>query len=135
MLLLQEITLKYAKVQLFDTKLIRLEIIGDRVIGRAEAKEMNDTVGVLSRGRESLLMVVANEVSQFTKEAVEFSVSAEGMRYVIADALVVKSITQRITANIYLKLNKPKKPGKIFNSEREASRWLYALEEQLMAIW
>lgn len=135
MVLLQEITLKYAKVQLFDTKLIRLEIIGNRVIGKAEAKEMNEAIGVLSRGRETMVLIVANEVSQFTKEAVEFSVSDDGMRYTNADALVVRSIAQRITANIYLKLNKPKKPSRIFNSEKEATKWLYSLEEELVSVW
>jgi hypothetical protein len=135
MVLLQEITLKYAKVQLFDTKLIRVEIFGNRIIGRTEAREINDAVGVLSKGRESLVLIVANEVSQFTKEAVEFSVSDEGLRYNIGDALVVKSLTQRITANIYLKLNKPKKPSKIFNTEKEAVKWLHSLEEELVAAW
>lgn len=135
MVVLQEITLKYAKAQLFDTKLIRLEILGNRMIGKDEAKEMNETIGVLSRGREAMVLIVANEVSQFTKEAVEFSVSEEGMRYTDADALVVKSITQRITANIYLKLNRPKKPSRIFNSEKDATRWLYSLQEELVSVW
>lgn len=135
MMLLQEITLKYAKVQLFDTKLIRLEVFGSRIIGRTEAKEMNDAIGVLSKGRESLVLIVANEVNQFTREAVEFSISDEGLRYTTGDALVVKSLAQRITANIYLKLNKPKKPSKIFNTEKEAARWLYSLEEELVPAW
>jgi len=57
------------------------------------------------------------------------------LRYSFAEALVVKSLTQRITANIYLKLNKPLKPFKIFNTEREASRWLHSLEEELVQVW
>jgi hypothetical protein len=135
MVLLQEITLKYAKVQLFDTKLIRVEVFGNHIIGQTEAMEINDAVSVLGRGRESLMLIVANEVSQFTRQAIEYAVSDAGLRYTTGDALVIKSITQRITANLYLKLNKPKKPGKIFNTEREAVKWLHALEEELVAIW
>lgn len=135
MILLQEITLKYCKIQIFDTKLIRLEVLGNRIIGAAEAREMNDAIGVLSRGQECLVMAVANEVNQFTKEAVDFSSSSLGLKYSIAWAVVVRSLTQRITANIYLRLNKPLKPFKIFNTEREASRWLYSLEEELVEAW
>lgn len=135
MVLLQEITLKYARVQLFDTRIIRVEILGNSFIGLEEAKEINHAVGVVSKGRESLVMIVANEMAQFTREAIDFSASDEGFRFSVADAVVIKSLTQRITANIYLKLNKPKKPSRIFNSEKEASRWLLALEEELVPVW
>lgn len=135
MILLQEITLKYAKVQLFDTRMVRLEVFGNRIIDAAEAHEMNEAIGVLSKGQETMVMVVANELSQFTKGAIDFSVSPEGLRYAFADALVIRSLTQRITANIYLKLNKPKKPSKIFNTEKEAARWLHSLREELVPVW
>lgn len=135
MTLLQEITLRYAKVQLFDSKLIRIEVFGNRIIGKDEARELSSAIAVLSKDQDSLVMIVANEVTQFTKDAIEFSISEDGLRFVIGDALVVKSLTQRITANIYLKLNKPKKPSKIFNTEKEATKWLLSLEEELVPVW
>ena len=128
MQLIQEIIFSYAKVQLFDSKLIRLEIFGNIIVGRTEAKEMNDAIGVLSKGKENLVMMVADEITQFDKEAMEFSASEEGLLYTIGDALVVKSVSQRITANFYLTFNKPRKPSKIFNSEKDAVKWLMALE-------
>jgi hypothetical protein len=128
MQLIQEIIFSYAKVQLLESKLIRLEIFGDVTIGKAEAKEMNDAIGILSGGRESLVLMVADEVTSFNKEAMEFSAGEEGQRYTIGDALVVKSLTQRITANFYLLISRPSKPSKIFNSEKEAVKWLYSLE-------
>lgn len=135
MVLLQEITLRYAKVQLFDTKIVRVEIFGNRVIDREETLELYKTVGIIAKGHESLVMVVANQVAQFTKAAIDFATSEEGLRYSLADAVVVKSVTQKITANIYLKLNKPAKPSRIFNSEAEAEKWLHAVEEELVPAW
>jgi hypothetical protein len=130
--LIQEIKFRYAKVQLFDSKLIRLEIFGKITIGKEEAKEMNDAIGILSKGKESLILMVADEITTFNKEALEFSASDEGLRYTIGDALVVKSLSQRVTANFYLKINKPKKPSKIFNSEKDAVSWLFALENSFV---
>jgi hypothetical protein len=132
MQLIQEITFSYAKVQLFDLKLVRLEIFGDTTIGEKEAREMNDAIGVLSRGKEILVLMLADEITQFNDDAVNFSASHEGQLYTLGDAMVVKSMAQRIKANLYLTINKPKKPGKIFNSEKDAVKWLFSLEENVI---
>lgn len=130
--LMQEIRFNYARVQLLEPKLIRLEIFGKVTIGKKEAKEINDAIAMLSRGKESLVLMVADEITTFNKEALDFSASDEGLRYTIGDALVVKSISQRVTANFYLKINKPKKPSKVFNSEKDAVNWLFALENSFV---
>lgn len=132
MQLLQEIVFNYAKAQLFDNKIIRLEIFGNITIGRAEAEEMTSAIGVLSKGKESLVLILADEITSFSREALDFSSGEEGLRYTIGDALVVGSLTQRLTANFYLKINKPRKPSRIFNSEPEAVKWLLALESNLV---
>jgi hypothetical protein len=132
MQLIQEITFSYGRVQLFDSRLIRLEFFGNITVGKKEAKETNDAIGLLSKGRESLVLIVADEITSFSKEALDFSSSEEGMRYTSGDALVVKSLSQRVTANFYLKINKPKKPSKIFNSEKDAVNWLFALESSFV---
>ena len=118
MKLMREIILDYAKVQLYESNIVRIEIFGNIIIGRKEAKAVNDSIGVLSEGKEILVLIVADEVTQFDKSANEFSASEEGLRFTIADALVVKSLAQKILANFYLKFNKPAKPSKIFTSNQ-----------------
>jgi len=132
MQLIQEITFSHSKLQLFDAKLVRIELFGHTLIGKKEAKEINDAIGVLSKGKEILVVMLADEIAQFDKEAMDFSASEEGLRYTIGDAMVVKSTTQRITANLYLKISKPRKPSKIFNSEKDALEWLFSLERNLI---
>lgn len=131
MRLIQEITFGYAKVQLFESKLVRIEVFGDKAIGRKEAKELNDALGTLAKGKEMLVMMLADELAQIDKEAMAFSASDEGLMYTIGDAMVVKSTTQRITANLYLKISRPKKPSKIFNTEKDALKWLLSLEKEV----
>ena len=120
----QEIHLGFANVRLVSGGIVRLEIFGDIVIGYREAREINDAIGIISGGKECLVLIMADEITQFNNESMDFSASDEGLRYTIADALVVKSLAQRITANFYLAVNAPRKPSRIFNSERHAIEWL-----------
>ncbi len=128
MKLLNEIKFNYGKVQLYESKLVRIEVFSGTIIGLAESKSMNDAIGTLSEGKECLILIVADEFAQFDRDTSDFSASEEGQRYTIADALVVKSLSQKILANFYLKFNKPAKPTRIFTNEKEAADWLLSLE-------
>lgn len=44
--------------------------------------------------------------------------------YSIADAFVLSSMSQRILANFYIKINKPERPTKFFNDPETALIWL-----------
>lgn len=129
MKLVREINLEYVTVGLYDPELVKIEIKGNTIIGALEAKGMTDQIGVLSGGKEVRVMIVADELAQFDKGAREYSASDAGFKYTIADALVVKNLAQRLIANFYLKINKPKKPSRIFNSEEEAVKWLFSIKE------
>jgi hypothetical protein len=91
---------------------------------------MNDQIGILSEGKEIPVLMVAEEITQFDSSARDFSASDEGLRYTVADAMVVKNIAQRLMASFYLSFNKPKKPSKMFGSEEEAVKWLYSMAEK-----
>ena len=125
--LLDEIKFDYAKVQLFESKLVRIEVFSNQIIALNESQIINDAIGTLSNGNECLVLMVADEFAQFDRSAGDFSASEEGLRYTIADALVVKSLSQKILANFYLKFNKPAKATKIFTNELEAVKWLLSL--------
>ena len=127
MKLLREVSLDYARIQLYDPPLVRIEIFGDIILGGKEAKEITDHIGQLSGGKEIPVLMVADEITQFDGSARDFSASEEGTRYTKGDAFVVKNMAQRLLASFYLSFNKPKKPSKIFDSEEAAVTWLYSL--------
>jgi hypothetical protein len=64
--------------------------------------------------------MVANTTKQFTNSAREFSASKDGLRFSIAEALVVQNLAQKIVVSFFKKINKPAKPSKAFNTEEEA---------------
>ena len=49
--------------------------------------------------------------------------------YSKAEAYVINSLNQKILANFYLKMIKPKRPTKFFSSEDEAKLWLRQFAE------
>ncbi len=128
MKLIDEIKLNYAKVQLFESKLVRIELFSDHVIALSESQKITDAICTLSNGDQCLVLMVADEFAQFDRSAIDFSSSEEGLRYTLADAIVVKSLSHKILANFYLKFNKPAKPTKIFTNEVDAVKRLFSLK-------
>jgi len=126
--LLQEINIEYCRLQLFENDLVRIEIKGNFNIGAAESEKITDILGSLANGKKMRVLMVADEITQFDKSAREYSAGEAGSRYTLADALVVKNLAQKIMANFYVSVNKPKVPSKTFNSEEEAKKWLLGLK-------
>ncbi len=54
----------------------------------------------------------------------EWSSSEIDVKYTVVDAIVINSIGQKILADFYLKINKPKQPTKIFTSLDKAIEWV-----------
>ena len=125
MKLLEEIVFSYARVQRYEPGLIRIEILSDAFIGQAEALELNRAIGILTNRRQSLVVIVADELSRFKKTALEYALNEQGLCYATGAAMVLRSVAQRITANFYLLMNEPVKPCRIFNCEKEALSWLF----------
>ena len=56
---------------------------------------------------------------------VEYLVSEERTKWVLADAFVLNTLQQRLEAKLYTRLKKPTIPTAFFSGEIEARKWLY----------
>ena len=130
MKVIKEISLAYAKVQLLSNKIIRLQMFANVVIGFNECREMNNKIGELSEGKEALILMVPDSSTYFAPESRDFSASLEGLKYTIADAMVVRNLGQKILVSFYLKFNKPPKPSKAFSTELQAMEWLLSINKK-----
>lgn len=63
-----------------------------------------------------------------TKEARDYLASAEGCQGFAAAAFCVDSAVKNVIVSLYLYLNKPVVPTKMFNDERKALEWLQAFK-------
>jgi transposase len=89
-----------------------------------DAKEMVKTYLKIKAPGKALLLVIYAEDNMFSKDAREYIASDEVSEILKADALVITGLALRIIGNGYLKINKPKRPTRLFNSETEAINWL-----------
>ncbi len=74
-------------------------------------------------GRRPLL-VDLREVRTQTAEARAYLAGPEGLRVSQAVGLLIGSPVSRVVDNLYLGLNKPAIPTRLFTSEEEAQAWL-----------
>ena len=109
---------------MLDNTIIRLEMFDNVTIGVDECRLLNNAIGELSDSKESLVLMVPGNSTHFSSESRTFSASEEGLRYTIADAMVVNNLAQKLIVSFYLKVNKPPKPSKAFSTEEDAMNWL-----------
>lgn len=58
------------------------------------------------------------------KESRTYMASDAGMKYTSALAVVVRSVAHRIIGNLFIVIDRPKRPVQNFNSESDAIDWL-----------
>lgn len=61
----------------------------------------------------------------FTTEGNTYSKQNQHVFPKICSAFVTKSLSQRLIANFYLKINKPSNPSRLFKSQDEAEIWCF----------
>ncbi len=127
MVLNKNIVLDFAKLDLLDDNIVRIEMFDKRSIGEHECREINNSIGILTDGRQARILLVPQPNTIFDHGAREFSASDEGLQFTIADALIVNNLAHKILVSFYLKFNKPKKPSKAFENEEDAIKWLLTL--------
>lgn len=128
MKIINSINFNFGVVQLLDNTIIRLEMFDNVTIGVDECRTLNNAIGELSGSKESLVLMVPGNSTHFTSESRTFSASEEGLKYTIADAMVVNNLAQKLIVSFYLKVNKPPKPSKAFSTEEDAINWLLSFK-------
>jgi len=76
-----------------------------------------------SKGVSYPLLVSLKGVRSVNKEARDY-LAEEGSRLIKAGALIISSPLTRILGNIFLSINKPSSPARLFTDEAEAITWL-----------
>lgn len=66
-----------------------------------------------------------NSFANIKPELREWAADSSGNNNTYSDALLIKSLPQKIIADFYLKINKPEKPTKIFYSLDKALEWTF----------
>ena len=84
----------------------------------------------LTGGEKSLFIFEGGEFVSITKDARENAITIEDNTPTRASAIVVRNLAQKIVADFYYKINKPKQPFKVFWSFEKGIIWLQSLKIQ-----
>ncbi len=84
----------------------------------------------ITGGKKSLFIFEGGEFVSITKEARENAITIEDNTPTRASAIVVRNLAQKIVADFYYKINKPKQPFKVFWSFEKGIIWLQSLKIQ-----
>jgi hypothetical protein len=87
------------------------------------AKACVETRLALSEGRSYPQLIDVTGIKSITKEAREY-LATEGTKLVKAGAFIVGSPLNKMLGNIFLFINTPEVPTKLFTDEGKAKEWL-----------
>jgi len=77
-----------------------------------------------SNGISYPMLVDGRDVSSITKEARDYFAKDDGIKLLLASALVADSVLGKFIGNFFLQINKPILPLRLFTDEKEAYKWL-----------
>lgn len=97
----------------------------DGMVGTVEAlREMFDTISAERNGRKALLMVSFGEKASLTNEARAYASGEESSEHFAADAIIVRDFGHQMSANAFVRVNKPRRPIQLFPDRDTAMAWL-----------
>src|SRR5258705_1338084 len=93
------------------------------------AKEVVRTRLEFAEQKPVVALVYNAGVVSMTKEARDFLSSDDGVRGIIAGAIVLDSPFGSFLGNFYLSVAKPKQPVRVFSKPRAAMKWLHQFRQ------
>lgn len=121
---LDEIRTKSGTVSFQEEGIVRYEIDQTDELTLQNVKEYLEAVRNLGDGKAFCNLVVMKEFIQVGDDARIFAAGEESNIYTIADAFVINSMALKLVGNFYIRFNKPVRPTRLFNNEKDALIWL-----------
>ena len=78
----------------------------------------------LANGKRFCMLVDANKNVKSSTEGREWAAKAGYNSHIVARAIITNSLAMRMTANFFIRFNKPVVETRLFTSEKEAKEWL-----------
>ena len=99
----------------------------DREIIEEDIRELTIEIGKMGGGKTYPVLIIIKEWNTIHKSASQYAATEEAGIYTKANAIVVTSFAIRVSTNFFIKIFKPIRPTKMFNSEILAVEWLKSL--------
>lgn len=111
-------------VSLRKDGIIEIELKKGTEVSVQHVKEIVSAVEKAGKKKSYPILIKPNEFTFPNAEARKYMACEECNPYSLAEAYLIKSISQKMIGNFYLRFNKPFRPTKLFTSEEDAVKWL-----------
>jgi hypothetical protein len=115
---------RVSKIWLGEDGILRTTFIPDAELTLEDAIEIFHASKKVTGGKKAVSLVDARNVKSATSEVRKYGAREETVIYRAAIAVLVSSSITRALGNIFMRLNKPPYPSRLFTTEAEAMEWL-----------
>lgn len=122
--ILKQVDFEMHSVALRSDGLVLVKVKGNDEINVENVVEVVSTLEKFGNGKKFPLLIVVGEYTLPSPEARTYIATPESNPFASAEAYVIQSFSQKLVGNVYLSLNKPARPTKMFNTEEKAVEWL-----------
>jgi hypothetical protein len=123
-MILREIDHPKAIICLHDEDYISVHFKENTVIDIQLQHDLQDIYIDLAQGKQYRFLFTADDFVSITKEARYHATEIEDISPLGASAIVLSNLAHKIISDFYYKINKPKRPYKVFWSKESAIKWL-----------
>ena len=122
------------RIEILDYDLVRLSYEDEVDVDLMAAKIDYKLYDEITKGKAFRKLVISGKYTQLSSEAIKF-IQAENQKrahLIIAEAIVVRTLAQRLLGNFYYRLQKPNYNIRMFTSEKKALNWLNTFSSSSM---
>jgi len=118
-----KIELTNCYLELDGDGIVELHILPNCTVETEEIDEIFEHIHTQMPDARGLL-VTAGKQATLSQEARDKVSAGNVTEQILADAIVVEHYQHHMTANFFVRYNKPERPTKIFKTDKEAREWL-----------
>lgn len=116
-----------------DDGIVVVEVTNSDVFELDHYKEMVEAIGMIGNYRKQFVFIKMHPKILPSVEARNYLTQPESGKYTMARALLISSLAQRIIGNFIINVQKPDPPVRLFNTEKDAIKWLRSLRQAEVA--
>lgn len=115
---------KCASFREIEPGIICITLFDNSEIDLQESKEMQQISWTISKGKPFVALIDARVNVEVSKESREWGSTAEAQKNMIAQAVLLNSIANKLIGNFIIKFHKPIAKTRLFSDENLALEWL-----------
>ena len=119
----KSISVRIGEVILYSKELVLVKLVHDHEIEIQDVKEQIEAAVKLTDGSDFAVILDGGLTLDVSDKAMTYAAKYENKKC-LAFAIIVRSISERLFANYYLKFKKPVRPTKVFTTPAGAEKWL-----------